>query len=187
MRSNNNNSSQDSISYFPREKESQLRGLCLSGPCTPNPCHNGGTCEISEAYRGDTFIGYVCKCSRGFNGIHCQHSKSSTVLVLLLSLITKYAGLYHPCLEQNDRIFEPASLPLDTPYPQPRTYVCVSILPRVWEASNLPSTLFTVVRPYLQNAAFILISYLCLSFTCVLKLHSSSFPDIFLFGFRDDT
>lgn len=33
MRSNNNNSSQESISYFPREQESQLRGLCLSGPC----------------------------------------------------------------------------------------------------------------------------------------------------------
>lgn len=48
----------------------------FSGPCVPNPCHNGGTCEISEAYRGDTFIGYVCKCPRGFNGIHCQHSKS---------------------------------------------------------------------------------------------------------------
>ncbi|XP_076727620.1 EGF-like repeat and discoidin I-like domain-containing protein 3 [Callospermophilus lateralis] len=43
-------------------------------PCIPNPCHNGGTCEISEAYRGDTFIGYVCKCPRGFNGIHCQHN-----------------------------------------------------------------------------------------------------------------
>nr|XP_030705085.1 EGF-like repeat and discoidin I-like domain-containing protein 3 [Globicephala melas] len=47
-----------------------------AGPCTPNPCHNGGTCEISEAYRGDTFIGYVCKCPRGFNGIHCQHKCS---------------------------------------------------------------------------------------------------------------
>ncbi|XP_030180031.1 EGF-like repeat and discoidin I-like domain-containing protein 3 isoform X1 [Lynx canadensis] len=45
-----------------------------AGPCIPNPCHNGGTCEISEAYRGDTFIGYVCKCPRGFNGIHCQHN-----------------------------------------------------------------------------------------------------------------
>uniref|UniRef100_A0A8C5TJ79 EGF like repeats and discoidin domains 3 n=1 Tax=Malurus cyaneus samueli TaxID=2593467 RepID=A0A8C5TJ79_9PASS len=43
-------------------------------PCLPNPCHNGGTCEISEAYRGDTFIGYVCKCPQGFNGIHCQHN-----------------------------------------------------------------------------------------------------------------
>ena len=73
--------------------------FCLSGPCTPNPCHNGGTCEISEAYRGDTFIGYVCKCPRGFNGIHCQHSKSSTVFVLLLSLIAKYASHYHSCLE----------------------------------------------------------------------------------------
>ncbi|XP_075448773.1 EGF-like repeat and discoidin I-like domain-containing protein 3 isoform X6 [Ascaphus truei] len=44
-----------------------------AGPCHPNPCHNGGTCEISEAYRGDTFIGYVCKCTHGFNGKHCQH------------------------------------------------------------------------------------------------------------------
>lgn len=49
--------------------------LLLSGPCLPNPCHNGGMCGISEAYRGDTFIGYVCKCPQGFNGIHCQHSK----------------------------------------------------------------------------------------------------------------
>ncbi|XP_066509731.1 EGF-like repeat and discoidin I-like domain-containing protein 3 isoform X2 [Hoplias malabaricus] len=45
-----------------------------SGPCHPNPCHNGGMCEISETYRGDTFIGYVCKCSPGFNGLHCQHN-----------------------------------------------------------------------------------------------------------------
>lgn len=71
--------------------------FCLSGPCIPNPCHNGGTCEISEAYRGDTFIGYVCKCPRGFNGIHCQHSKSSIVVVLLLVLIAKYTSHYHSC------------------------------------------------------------------------------------------
>ncbi|XP_016424796.1 EGF-like repeat and discoidin I-like domain-containing protein 3 [Sinocyclocheilus rhinocerous] len=45
-----------------------------AGPCHPNPCHNGGTCEISETFRGDTFIGYVCKCPSGFNGIHCQHN-----------------------------------------------------------------------------------------------------------------
>lgn len=59
----------------------------LSGPCIPNPCHNGGTCEISEAYRGDTFIGYVCKCPRGFNGIHCQHSKLFIFNMLLFLLI----------------------------------------------------------------------------------------------------
>ncbi|XP_061203250.1 EGF-like repeat and discoidin I-like domain-containing protein 3, partial [Neopsephotus bourkii] len=45
-----------------------------AGPCLPNPCHNGGICEISEAYRGDTFKGYVCNCPQGFNGIHCQHN-----------------------------------------------------------------------------------------------------------------
>jgi hypothetical protein len=58
----------------------------ILGPCIPNPCHNGGTCEISEAYRGDTFIGYVCKCPKGFNGIHCQHSKLLLFNVLLLLL-----------------------------------------------------------------------------------------------------
>lgn len=55
----------------------------LSGPCLPNPCHNGGICEISEAYRGDTFIGYVCKCPEGFNGIHCQHSKFHMVTFII--------------------------------------------------------------------------------------------------------
>lgn len=53
----------------------------VTGPCHPNPCHNGGTCEISETYRGDTFIGYVCKCASGFNGIHCQHSKINDLLM----------------------------------------------------------------------------------------------------------
>lgn len=80
--------------------------LCISGPCIPNPCHNGGTCEISEAYRGDTFIGYVCKCPRGFNGIHCQHSKLPMAIVLLLLLIAKYTSHYHFYLEWNNRISE---------------------------------------------------------------------------------
>lgn len=56
----------------------------LLGPCLPNPCHNGGMCEISEAYRGDTFIGYVCKCPEGFNGIHCQHSKFHVITCMYL-------------------------------------------------------------------------------------------------------
>ncbi|KAF0033758.1 hypothetical protein F2P81_013824, partial [Scophthalmus maximus] len=50
------------------------KDLWLLCPCHPNPCHNRGTCEISETYRGDTFIGYVCKCPPGFSGVHCQHN-----------------------------------------------------------------------------------------------------------------
>lgn len=62
------------------KKATPIIGVCFllffcAGPCHPNPCHNRGTCEISETYRGDTFIGYVCKCLPGFSGVHCQHSK----------------------------------------------------------------------------------------------------------------
>ncbi|ROL54092.1 EGF-like repeat and discoidin I-like domain-containing protein 3 [Anabarilius grahami] len=45
-----------------------------TGPCHPNPCHNGGVCEHSETYRGDTFVGYLCRCPLGFDGVHCQHN-----------------------------------------------------------------------------------------------------------------
>lgn len=79
----------------------------LAGPCVPNPCHNGGTCEISEAYRGDTFIGYVCKCPRGFNGIHCQHSKLFIFNVLLFLLIYLLCTSHYPsCLQASHRFVE---------------------------------------------------------------------------------
>ncbi|XP_069792364.1 EGF-like repeat and discoidin I-like domain-containing protein 3 isoform X2 [Narcine bancroftii] len=45
-----------------------------TGACQPNPCHNGGICEVSDSYRGDTFIGYICRCPDGYSGIHCQHN-----------------------------------------------------------------------------------------------------------------
>lgn len=79
---------------------------CLSGPCIPNPCHNGGTCEISEAYRGDTFIGYVCKCPRGFNGIHCQHSKLVIFNVLLFFIDLVCTSHYPSCLQSSHRCVE---------------------------------------------------------------------------------
>uniref|UniRef100_A0A8C1NKS6 EGF-like repeats and discoidin I-like domains 3b n=1 Tax=Cyprinus carpio TaxID=7962 RepID=A0A8C1NKS6_CYPCA len=50
--------------------------FCHSGPCRPNPCHNGGVCELGETYRGDTFVGYLCRCPLGFDGVHCQHKCS---------------------------------------------------------------------------------------------------------------
>lgn len=62
----------------------------FTGPCHPNPCHNRGMCEISETYRGDTFIGYVCKCPPGFSGVHCQRSKWAVFL-----LFWNVETLYH--------------------------------------------------------------------------------------------
>ncbi|KAM4634047.1 EGF-like repeat and discoidin I-like domain-containing protein 3 [Polymixia lowei] len=46
----------------------------LNGPCQPNPCHNGGMCETTETHRGEIFLGYLCHCSPGYAGIHCQHN-----------------------------------------------------------------------------------------------------------------
>uniref|UniRef100_W5KJP1 Milk fat globule EGF and factor V/VIII domain containing a n=1 Tax=Astyanax mexicanus TaxID=7994 RepID=W5KJP1_ASTMX len=46
-----------------------------NGPCSPSPCKNDGECEvISNSRRGDVFNGYVCRCSPGFEGVHCQIS-----------------------------------------------------------------------------------------------------------------
>ncbi|KAG7276873.1 hypothetical protein CRUP_008010, partial [Coryphaenoides rupestris] len=47
--------------------------LTETGPCSPNPCRNDGSCEvISPTRRGDVFGGYLCRCQPGFDGAHCQ-------------------------------------------------------------------------------------------------------------------
>ncbi|XP_067105088.1 lactadherin-like isoform X2 [Osmerus mordax] len=47
--------------------------LTETGPCSPSPCRNDGTCEvITSTRRGDVFSEYVCKCQPGFEGAHCQ-------------------------------------------------------------------------------------------------------------------
>ncbi|KAM5291428.1 lactadherin isoform 2-T2 [Glossophaga mutica] len=44
-----------------------------SGPCFPNPCHNDAECQVTdESQRGDVFTQYICKCSQGYTGIHCE-------------------------------------------------------------------------------------------------------------------
>lgn len=49
----------------------------FSGPCSPNPCKNDGLCEIvTPTRRGDVFNEYICKCQPGFEGVHCQISRS---------------------------------------------------------------------------------------------------------------
>ncbi|XP_072237037.1 lactadherin-like isoform X2 [Leuresthes tenuis] len=47
--------------------------LTETGPCSPNPCKNDGTCEvIAPTRRGDVFNEYICRCQPGFEGVHCQ-------------------------------------------------------------------------------------------------------------------
>ncbi|XP_062327236.1 EGF-like repeat and discoidin I-like domain-containing protein 3 isoform X2 [Osmerus eperlanus] len=47
--------------------------LTETGPCSPSPCRNDGSCEvITSTRRGDVFSEYVCKCQPGFEGAHCQ-------------------------------------------------------------------------------------------------------------------
>ncbi|XP_067327554.1 lactadherin isoform X2 [Anolis sagrei] len=41
------------------------------GPCHPNPCQNGGVCELVPN-RGDVFTEYTCKCPEGYDGKLCQ-------------------------------------------------------------------------------------------------------------------
>ncbi|KAL7885604.1 hypothetical protein AOLI_G00058990 [Acnodon oligacanthus] len=46
-----------------------------TGPCHSNPCKNDAICEvIASSTRGDVFSGYVCRCQKGFEGIHCQNN-----------------------------------------------------------------------------------------------------------------
>ncbi|XP_006818278.2 neural-cadherin-like [Saccoglossus kowalevskii] len=44
--------------------------IAVHGPCASNPCYNGGTCT-------NTPSGYVCKCSKGFEGPDCEDLKRS--------------------------------------------------------------------------------------------------------------
>uniref|UniRef100_A0A1A8J7C3 Milk fat globule-EGF factor 8 protein n=1 Tax=Nothobranchius kuhntae TaxID=321403 RepID=A0A1A8J7C3_NOTKU len=47
--------------------------LTETGPCSPNPCKNDGSCEvIAPTRRGDVFNEYLCRCQSGFEGVHCQ-------------------------------------------------------------------------------------------------------------------
>ncbi|XP_062819071.1 lactadherin isoform X3 [Anolis carolinensis] len=43
------------------------------GPCHPNPCQNGGVCELVPN-RGDVFTEYICRCPEGYDGKLCQKS-----------------------------------------------------------------------------------------------------------------
>ncbi|CAH7338876.1 lactadherin isoform X2 [Phodopus roborovskii] len=45
------------------------------GPCFPNPCYNDAKCQVIEdTHRGDIFTQYICLCSLGYSGTHCEIS-----------------------------------------------------------------------------------------------------------------
>ncbi|XP_076980275.1 lactadherin isoform X2 [Tamandua tetradactyla] len=47
--------------------------LASSGPCHPNPCLHNSECQlVDDSQRGDVFTQYICRCSQGFAGTHCE-------------------------------------------------------------------------------------------------------------------
>ena len=41
--------------------------LCEINSCSPNPCDNGGSCQMDDNVQG----GYVCTCPDGYTGVNC--------------------------------------------------------------------------------------------------------------------
>ncbi|XP_067114807.1 EGF-like repeat and discoidin I-like domain-containing protein 3 [Osmerus mordax] len=66
----------DCLTPLPEDaiSSSDWEGPVSAGPCQPNPCHHGGVCEAIDTQRGDAFLGYLCHCSPGYTGVHCQHN-----------------------------------------------------------------------------------------------------------------
>lgn len=42
--------------------------LCEISSCSPNPCANGGSCQLDDSAQG----GYLCTCSEGYTGTNCD-------------------------------------------------------------------------------------------------------------------
>ena len=43
--------------------------LCELSPCSPSPCHNGGTCTVNNQVEGN----YECSsCRQGYAGVNCN-------------------------------------------------------------------------------------------------------------------
>ena len=41
--------------------------LCEINSCSPNPCNNGGRCQLDDNVEG----GYSCTCANGYTGVNC--------------------------------------------------------------------------------------------------------------------
>ena len=42
--------------------------VCDQSACSPNPCMNGGSCELNQDVDG----GYECFCRNGYTGTDCE-------------------------------------------------------------------------------------------------------------------
>ena len=42
----------------------------ISNVCNPNPCKNGGTCNVIEISEGQQ--DFDCECKSGFKGVNCE-------------------------------------------------------------------------------------------------------------------
>ena len=42
--------------------------LCEISSCSPNPCRNGGSCQLDDSMEG----GYSCSCPDGYTGVNCM-------------------------------------------------------------------------------------------------------------------
>ncbi|XP_037688938.1 lactadherin [Choloepus didactylus] len=43
------------------------------GPCHPSPCLHNAECQVVDSsHRGDVFMQYICRCTQGFMGTHCE-------------------------------------------------------------------------------------------------------------------
>ncbi|KAM7048440.1 lactadherin isoform 2-T2 [Molossus nigricans] len=70
-------SGQDDIPFYCLCPEGFTGLICNEtekGPCFPNPCHNDARCQEidDDSHRGDVFTQYICECSPGYSGIHCE-------------------------------------------------------------------------------------------------------------------
>ena len=65
----------------------QLYCFISVSPCSPNPCHHGGHCDVGD--QGS----YICECSGGYSGPTCECK--------LFPLISRHISYQKRCIAYN--------------------------------------------------------------------------------------